>query len=145
MNLNFVFIRENVTVNEHFLDIITLYYVDKSYKSTYILAETHIAVLGSPVDDDDTPVDDDCVECSMSLRSENNVTVDSFYVEVFLCLVGGISLVILVIQIKEIYSLIKNYKYGKLDQNLLDGSYETSIHVGGNEDWETKKLSDDRK
>lgn len=111
--LDYVFIRKNITIDEHFLDIITLQCLAETTDGMEcILAETHIAVLGLSADDPD-----DCGSCIETSTEKEYIIIHYFYFKIFMFFVGLTGFLLLFIQVKEICSMRKDINYTNLNEN----------------------------
>lgn len=111
--LEYVFIRKNVSIDEHFLDIITLQSVAKTKEGVdCIVAETHVAVLGLPVDEPD-----DCLTCLDASIDREYIVVDYLYFKVFLFLIACTGVLLLFVQFREICVIGKHNSYSNLNEN----------------------------
>lgn len=111
--LEYVFIKKNITIDEHFLDIITLQSVLKTKEGVdYILAETHVAVLGLPADDPD-----ECSNCNETSTEKEFIILNYFYFKIFLFLVGFTGFLLLFVQLREICIMTKHISYKNLNEN----------------------------
>lgn len=111
--LDYVFIRKNISIDEHFLDIITLQTFGKTKESIEcILAETHVAVLGLPADDPD-----ECNNCMETPPEREFILVDYLYFKVFLFLIACTGVLLLFVQFREICTIGKHINYSNLNDN----------------------------
>lgn len=110
--LEYIFIRKNITIDEHFLDIITLQALAKTDDAMCIIAETHIAVLGLPADDPD-----ECGNCIETTTDKEYIILNYLYFKIFLFLIAFTGFLLLFVQLKEICSIGKHVMYKTLNEN----------------------------